>query len=70
MRLEGTTYRLGRTLHFDEKTFTCTGDPEATRMFTRDYRAPFTVGRSVADNGVGIGSEGRHALHAALPEPW
>jgi predicted dehydrogenase len=37
------SYRLGRTLHFDAKTLTCTGDEEANRMFTRDYRRPFVV---------------------------
>jgi hypothetical protein len=43
VHLANISYRLGRTLHFDEKTFTCVGDAEATRMFTRNYRAPFTV---------------------------
>jgi predicted dehydrogenase len=41
--LANISYRLGRTLHFDPKTLTCTGDPEANRMLTRDYRAPFVV---------------------------
>jgi predicted dehydrogenase len=43
VHLANISYRLGRTLHFDEKTFTCKGDAEATAMFTRDYRAPFVV---------------------------
>jgi len=37
------SYRLGRTLHFDEENFQCVGDEEANRMFTRDYRKPFVV---------------------------
>jgi hypothetical protein len=41
------SYRLGRALHFDEKTFRCTGDPEAAKMFTRDYRTPFVVPKLV-----------------------
>ena len=47
VHLANISYRLGRTLHFDEKTFTCTGDAEATKMFTRNYRAPFTVPKLV-----------------------
>ena len=43
VHLANISYRVGRTLQFDEKTFTCVGDPEATRMFTRNYRAPFVV---------------------------
>jgi predicted dehydrogenase len=35
--------RLGRTLHFDAKTETCTGDAEANRMLRRAYRKPFTA---------------------------
>jgi predicted dehydrogenase len=41
--LANISYRLGRTLNFDPKTLTCTGDPEANRLLTRDYRAPFVV---------------------------
>jgi hypothetical protein len=37
------SYRLGRTLHFDSKTLSCTGDEEANRMFTRNYRSTFAV---------------------------
>ncbi len=43
VHLANISYRLGRTLHFDEATYSCKGDPEATAMFTRNYRAPFVV---------------------------
>lgn len=35
--------RLGRTLRFDAKTETCTGDKEANQMLRRTYRKPFTA---------------------------
>jgi predicted dehydrogenase len=48
IHLANISYRLGRTLHFDAATMTCTGDAEATRMFTRAaYRAPFVVPEKV-----------------------
>ena len=43
VHLANISYKLGRTLHFDEKTYSCTGDREATDMFTRPYRAGFVV---------------------------
>ncbi|HWQ57097.1 MAG TPA: Gfo/Idh/MocA family oxidoreductase [Bryobacteraceae bacterium] len=43
VHLANISYRLGRTLNFDERTFRCVGDDEANRMFTRAYRAPFVV---------------------------
>jgi len=43
IHLANISYRLGRTIHFDAATYTCTGDKEATAMFTRNYRAPFVV---------------------------
>ena len=43
IHLANISYRLGRTLNFDAATMTCKGDPEANRMFTRPYRAPFVV---------------------------
>lgn len=43
IHLANISYRLGRSLHFDANTMTCSGDDEANRMFTRDYRAPFIV---------------------------
>jgi predicted dehydrogenase len=43
VHLANVSYRLGRTLHWDEKTWTVKNDPEATRMLTRNYRAPYIV---------------------------
>jgi len=43
VHLANISYRLGRTLHFDAETLTCKNDPEANRMFSRNYRAPFVV---------------------------
>jgi hypothetical protein len=43
VHLANISYRVGRTLYFDEKTMTCIGDAEANRLLTRDYRAPFVV---------------------------
>ena len=43
VHLANVSYRLGRTLNWDEKTWTVKGDPEATRMLTRNYRAPYIV---------------------------
>ncbi len=47
IHLANISYRLGRSLHFDSKTMTCTGDSEANAMFTRNYRAPYIVPKSV-----------------------
>jgi predicted dehydrogenase len=47
MHLANISYRLGRTLHWDAKTMTCTGDPEANQMLTRAYRVPYVVPKSV-----------------------
>ncbi|HTS61661.1 MAG TPA: Gfo/Idh/MocA family oxidoreductase [Candidatus Acidoferrales bacterium] len=47
IHLANISHRLGRTLHFDAATMTCKGDPEANRMFTRQYRAPFVVPEKV-----------------------
>jgi predicted dehydrogenase len=47
MHLANISYRVGRTLHWDAKTMTCIGDPEANKMLTRAYRAPFTVPKNV-----------------------
>ena len=43
MHLANISYRVGRTLQWDAKTMTCVGDPEATALLTRAYRAPFVV---------------------------
>ena len=43
MHLANISYRLGRTLHWDEKTWTVKNDPEANKMLTRVYRAPYIV---------------------------
>jgi hypothetical protein len=43
MHLANVSYRVGRTIHWDPETLTCAGDPEATRLLTRVYRAPFVV---------------------------
>ncbi len=47
MHLANISYRVGRTLHWDAKTMTCIGDPEANRMLARTYRAPFVVPKNV-----------------------
>jgi predicted dehydrogenase len=43
MHLANISYRLGRTLHWDEKTWTVKNDAEATKMLTRNYRPPYVV---------------------------
>jgi predicted dehydrogenase len=43
MHLANVSYRLGRTLHWDEKTWSVKNDPEANKMLTRAYRAPYIV---------------------------
>ncbi|MFB3827257.1 MAG: Gfo/Idh/MocA family protein [Bryobacteraceae bacterium] len=43
IHLANISYRLGRTLYFDAETWSCKGDAEATRMFTRPYRPPYVV---------------------------
>ena len=43
VHLANISYRLGRTLHFDAASYSCTGDEEANRMFKRNYRKPFVV---------------------------
>jgi hypothetical protein len=47
VHLANISYRLGRTLHFDAAKFVCTGDAEATRLLTRNYRPPFVVPQSI-----------------------
>jgi len=43
MHLANVSYRVGRTLHWDEKTWTVKGDAEANKLLTRNYRAPYIV---------------------------
>jgi predicted dehydrogenase len=47
VHLANISYRLGRTLQFDSSSFSCMGDPEANRMFVRNYRKPFIVPEKV-----------------------
>jgi predicted dehydrogenase len=47
VHLANISYRLGRTLQFDPETYSCKGDAEANRMFTREYRKPFVVPEKV-----------------------
>jgi len=43
MHLGNIAYRLGRTLEIDPETMKIKNDPEANKLLTRAYRAPFTV---------------------------
>ena len=47
MHLANISYRVGRTIHWDAKTMTCVGDPEANKMLSRAYRTPFVVPKNV-----------------------
>ena len=47
VHLANISYRVGRTLHFDAATYSCTGDEEANKMFRREYRKPFVVPETV-----------------------
>jgi predicted dehydrogenase len=47
VHLANISYRVGRTIHFDPKTMTITGDPEASKLMTREYRKPFVVPEKV-----------------------
>ena len=47
MHLANISYRVGRTLHWDAKTMTIVDDPEANKLLTREYRAPFVVAKKV-----------------------
>jgi predicted dehydrogenase len=47
VHLANISYRVGRTIHFDPKTLTITGDAEAAKMMTREYRKPFVVSEKV-----------------------
>jgi len=45
VHLANISYQLGRSIRFDEKTWSCPGDAEATALFTRrtGYRKPYVV---------------------------
>ncbi|MFO1095828.1 MAG: Gfo/Idh/MocA family oxidoreductase [Planctomycetaceae bacterium] len=47
MKLEESTYRLGRELAFDAKTEKFLGDPEADKLLTREYRKGFEVPETI-----------------------
>jgi predicted dehydrogenase len=47
VHLANISYRVGRTIHFDSNTMTCTGDAEANKLITRVYRKPFVVPEKV-----------------------
>jgi len=47
VHLANISYRVGRTIHFDANTMTCTGDAEANKLLTRNYRKPFVVPEKV-----------------------
>jgi predicted dehydrogenase len=47
IHLANASYRLGRTLNFDEKSMSVAGDKEADAMLTRVYRKPFVVPQTV-----------------------
>ena len=48
IHLANISYRLGRSLKFDARTFTCPGDVEATAMFgPRPYRKGYAVPKLV-----------------------
>ncbi len=47
VHLANISYRLGRSIKFDAASYTCPGDSEATKTFTRDYRKPFVVPEKV-----------------------
>jgi predicted dehydrogenase len=48
VHLANISYKVGRTIHFDAASYSCTGDKEATAMFRREYRKPFVVPQFVA----------------------
>jgi hypothetical protein len=41
------SYRVGRRLTIDPKTWGVVNDPEADRLLTREYRAPYVVPEKV-----------------------
>lgn len=47
LKLEDSTYRLGRKLTYDAKAEQFVGDDEANKLLTRAYRAPYVVPENV-----------------------
>jgi predicted dehydrogenase len=47
VHLANISYRVGRTINFDSKNFTCIGDSEANKYLSREYRKPFVVPEKV-----------------------
>jgi predicted dehydrogenase len=45
--LANISYRLGRDLSFDGKNEKFVNDPEADKMLTREYRAPYTIDNNI-----------------------
>ena len=45
--LEKTKFVMGREIKFDSKSETATGDAEATKLLTREYRKPYVVPENV-----------------------
>ncbi len=43
VHLANISYKLGRSVHFDAATYSCTGDKEANALFKREYRKPYVV---------------------------
>ena len=66
---------VGRTLHFDAKTMTCMNDPEANKLLTRAYRAPFDhskirlSGEDLDRRSVRRGPDRGHSETAAKKSP-
>jgi predicted dehydrogenase len=46
VNLDKTQVKIGRLITFDPKTETISGDPEASKLLTREYRKPFVVPES------------------------
>ncbi|MEZ5402230.1 MAG: Gfo/Idh/MocA family oxidoreductase [Bryobacteraceae bacterium] len=47
VHLANVSYRVGRTLNWDAKTWSVKGDAEANKLLTRNYRAPYVVPEKV-----------------------
>ena len=47
VHLANISYRVGRTVNFDPKTMTISGDAEASKLMTQEYRKPFVVPEKV-----------------------